>query len=77
MNTLQHHTFPPSSAEAAATELVKLYVQKGHNPIACSRFLKIKSADYGDLCVCQPLGQGFAITSTFTTVSQAGGSGFQ
>ena len=46
------------SAEAAATELVKLYVQKGHNPIACSRFLKGKSADYGDLCVSPPVPKG-------------------
>ena len=33
-------TFPPSSAEAAAAELVRLYVQKGHNHHACHRFLK-------------------------------------
>ena len=47
-----------TTADAAATELVKLYVQKGHNPIACSRFLKRKSADYGDLCVSNPVPKG-------------------
>ena len=58
LHTIHKYTFPPSSAEAAATELVKLYVQKGHNPTACSRFLKGKSADYGDLCVSTPVPKG-------------------
>ena len=42
LHAIHKYTFPPSSAEAAAAELVKLYVQKGHNQIACSRFLKSK-----------------------------------
>ena len=54
LHTIHKYTFPPSSAEAAAAELVKLYVQKGHNQTACSRFLKRKSADHGDLCVSTP-----------------------
>ena len=45
-------SIPPSSADAAAAELLRLYVQKGHNHKACHRFLK-KSADDGDLCALQ------------------------
>ena len=40
LHTIRKYTFPPSSAEAAAAELVRLYVQKGHNHHACHRFLK-------------------------------------
>ena len=50
LHTIRKYTFPPSSADVAAAELVNLYVQKGHNYHACHRFLK-KSADCGDLCV--------------------------
>ena len=63
LHTIHKYTFPPSSAEAAAAELVKLYVQKGHNQVACSRFLK--KAPITAICVCQPLGQGFTTTTTF------------
>ena len=38
--TFENTHLPPSSAEAAAAELVRLYVQKGHNHHACHRFLK-------------------------------------
>ena len=69
------YTFPPSSAEAAAAELVRLYVQKGHNHKACHRFLK--KAPMTATCACQPLGQGFTTatspTAILTTVSPAGG----
>ena len=58
LHTIHKYTYPPSSADAAATELVKLYVQKGHDQTACSRFLKGKSADYGDLCVSPPVPKG-------------------
>ena len=40
LHTIRKYTFPPSSAEVAAAELVRLYVQKGHNRHACHRFLK-------------------------------------
>ena len=53
LHTIRKYTFPPSSADAAAAELVNLYVQKGHNYHACHRFLK-KSAECGDLCVSHP-----------------------
>ena len=54
--------FPPSSAEAAAAELVRLYVQKGHNHHACHRFLK--TAPKTATCVCPPLDKGF-LTANF------------
>ena len=46
---------------------MQLYVSKGHHPTACSRFLKRKSADYGDLCVSTPVPKGSLPTSTFFT----------
>ena len=61
LHTIHKYTFPPSSADAAATELVKLYVQKGHDSTACSRFLKRKSADHGDLCVPPPVPKGSTV----------------
>ena len=63
LHTIRKYTFPPSSAEAAAAELVRLYVQKGHDHQACHRFLK--KAPTTATCVC--LGQGFpTATSTHT-----------
>ena len=64
LHTIRKYTFPPSSAEAAAAELVRLYVQKGHNHHACHRFLK--KAPNAATCVCPPLDKGFS-TATFST----------
>ena len=52
------------SAEVAAAELVRLYVQEGHNHQACHRFLK-KRRRRRPVCVCRPLVKGFPfLTST-------------
>ena len=61
LHTIRKYTFPPSSAEAAAAELVNLYVQKGHNYHACHRFLK--KAPNAATCVCPPLDEGFSTTT--------------
>ena len=53
LHTIRKYTFPPSSAEAAAAELVRLYVQKGHNHHACHRFVK-KRRRRRPLCVSTP-----------------------
>ena len=58
LHTIRKYAFPPSSAEAAAAELVRLYVQKGHNHHACHRFLK--KAPKTAICVCPPLDKGFS-----------------
>ena len=63
LHTIRKYTFPPSSAEAAAAELVRLYVQKGHNHHACHRFLK-KAPDAAT-CVCPPLDKGFSTTTPY------------
>ena len=73
-HTIHKYTYPPSSADAAATELVKLYVQKGHDLTACSRFLKGKSADYGDLCVSPPVPKGSTPPFPPPPFHKAGGS---
>ena len=57
LHTIRKYTFPPSSAEAAAAELVRLYVQKGHNHHACHRFLK-KRRQRRPVCV-HPWTKGF------------------
>ena len=69
MNTPSHATLHMkttlTAADAAAAELVRLYVQKGHNHQACHRFLK--KAPTTATCVCPPVGKGFpTATSTFT-----------
>ena len=76
---MHDHTFPPSSAEAAAAELVRLYVQKGHNHHACHRFLK-KRRMRRPVCV-HPWTKGFPppllprfSTTFFNHLLQAGGS---
>ena len=53
LHTIHQYTFPPSSAEVAAAELVRLYVQKGHSPQACHRFLK-KRRRRRPVCVSPP-----------------------
>ena len=61
LHTIRKYTFPPSSADAAAAELVNLYVQKGHNYHACHRFLK--KAPNAATCVCPPLDKGSSATT--------------
>ena len=56
--------------QAAVAELVRPYVQKGHNHHACHRFLK-NSAEDGDLCVSTP-GQRVSYRQFSTPVLQAG-----
>ena len=70
LHTIRKYTFPPSSADAAAAELVNLYVQKGHNYHACHRFLK--KAPNAATCVCQTLDKGFS-TTTLSTLHEQGG----
>ena len=62
-------------------ELIRLYVQKGHDPAACRRFLKkvhpprFTCADSGVLCVSSPVSKGY---STYLSLQfQAGGQGLQ
>ena len=76
LHTIRKYTFPPSSAEAAAAELVRLYVQKGHNHNACHRFLK-KRRRRRSVCV-HPWAKGFPPpppAPVFHQVSLAGGPG--
>ena len=62
LHTIRKYTFPPSSADLAAAELVNLYVQKGHNYHACHRFLK-KRRMRRPVCV-PPWTKGFSTTTT-------------
>ena len=80
LHTIRKYTFPPSSAEAAAAELVRLYAQKGHNHHACHRFLK-KRRMRRPVCV-HPWTKGFPplllprfSTTFFNHLLQAGAHG--
>ena len=72
LHTIRKYTFPPSSADAAAAELVNLYVQKGHNYHACHRFLK--KAPNAATCVCPILDKG-SFTTTLSTLHGQGAHG--
>ena len=72
LHTIRKYTFPPSSADAAAAELVNLYVQKGHNYHACHRFLK--KAPNAATCVCPTLDKG-SFTTTLSTLQGQGAHG--
>ena len=70
LHAIYTYTFPPQQAPAAAEELIRLYVHKGHDPAARRRFLRQKSpcmephcADCGILCVLTPVSKG-AVLST-------------
>ena len=69
LHTIRKYTFPSSSADAAAAELVNLYVQKGHNYHACHRFLK--KAPNAATCVCPTLDKG-SFTTTLSTLHRQG-----
>ena len=40
LHAIYTYTFPPHNAAAAAEELIRLYVHKGHDPTARRRFLR-------------------------------------
>ena len=64
LHAIYTYTFPPQHATAAAEELIRLYVQKGHDSAACRRFLKkvlplsFTCADSGILCASTPVSKG-------------------
>ena len=64
----------------AFVKLIRLYVQKGHDPAACRRFLKrvhpprFTCADSGILCVCvQPCLKGLLHSTVFPSSSRGTG----
>ena len=60
----------------AFVKLIRLYVQKGHDPAACRRFLKrvhpprFTCADSGILCVCPALSQRVTSLNCFSQFKQ-------
>ena len=56
LRAIYTYSYPPTTAAAAADELVRLYALKGHNAKDCQRFLrKVTRAPTTATSVCQPL----------------------
>ena len=76
LHAIYTYSFPPTTATAAAEELVRLYVQKGHDSTQCRRLLRKNGrrrllpctcAETGHVCVCvsNPVPKGLFHDPTF------------